>query len=97
MEEKQSDTFCYKCKYAKPIPGDCHIRCDHYLLHNASNKNIVYLSLSTLSPRDISNIKTTAKKLKIKIDIYGFSRGLAMWPFNFDPKWILNCNGREEQ
>lgn len=32
-------------------------------------------------------------KLGIKADRYGFENGWFMWPVNFDPIWLLNCNG----
>ena len=32
-------------------------------------------------------------KLGIKADRYGFENGWFMWPVNFDPAWLLNCNG----
>jgi len=41
---------------------------------------------------DGKNIKAM-EKLEIKGDRYGMKNGWFMWPANFDPTWLENCNG----
>jgi len=53
---------CYKCKYRKEIPGDCHSKC-------------VAIG-STVTGHN-----------------HGKQMGWFNWPWNFDPTWLLTCNG----
>ena len=41
--------------------------------------------------------KTNAEKLNILVDGYAFKRGWADWPVNFDPRWVINCDGFEQK
>jgi hypothetical protein len=36
-----------------------------------------------------------AKKLNIKANAIGVRGGWFMWPVNFDPVWLENCDGFE--
>lgn len=36
-----------------------------------------------------------ARKLNIQGDPIGIRRGWFMWPANFDPNWLRNCDGFE--
>jgi hypothetical protein len=42
-------------------------------------------------------IITAAKKLNIVGHPTGIKRGWFMWPANFDPTWLQNCNGFEKK
>lgn len=37
------------------------------------------------------------KELNIKANQHGISRGWFMWPSNFDPVWLENCDGYKEK
>lgn len=30
-------------------------------------------------------------------DLYGIQGGWFLWPINFDPNWLVNCNGFEQR
>lgn len=34
-----------------------------------------------------------AMSLKVKGDEVGIRNGWFMWPYNFDPVWLIECNG----
>jgi len=71
MSDKKID--CYKCKFRRNIPGDCHSSCSH------------------------PNVGENAvEKLGIQGSPHGIRNGWFMWPFNFDPVWLQNCNGFSE-
>ncbi|SCG82683.1 hypothetical protein DW1_1110 [Proteiniborus sp. DW1] len=36
-------------------------------------------------------------RAKVKGHEHGIKRGWFMWPFNFDPSWLLECDGFEEK
>jgi hypothetical protein len=41
--------------------------------------------------------KENAAKLNIKAVSHGIRMGWFMWPVNFDPTWLLNCDGFTEK
>jgi hypothetical protein len=41
-------------------------------------------------------IAEAAKTLNISGDIHGIKHGWFNWPWNFDPVWLLSCNGFED-
>ena len=78
---------CYDCKYRGTIPGNAHSRCDHPEVSQDSNPFGALMDMM-----DGKNIKAM-EKLEIKGDRYGMKNGWFMWPANFDPTWLENCNG----
>jgi len=82
--ETKKEFDCYKCKHRGTVPGDAHSCCK-------------YPGTET-GMFDIFNSKNfaIALKLKIKGNSHGISSGWFMWPVNFDPVWLENCDGYEE-
>ena len=37
------------------------------------------------------------KNIEIKGDPHGIKMGWFIWPINFDPVWLTNCNGFEQK
>jgi len=72
---------CYKCKYRGTIPGDAHSRCCYPGVDSGL--------LSFFAPAN----DVIAVKLNIKADEHGVKSGWCFWPSNFDPIWLLNCDG----
>lgn len=72
---------CYECKHRGTIPGDAHSCCRY--------------PGTTTGMLDFFNPKNEemAKKLNIKGDAHGIKSGWFMWPVNFDPVWLKNCDG----
>lgn len=85
---------CYRCCYRRNVPGDAHSACGHPDLNGVTTnlQNIVDILNS-----DLSSILTVAEKLKIKANPHGVKSGWFMWPFNFDPVWLENCDGFKEK
>jgi len=75
---------CFKCKHRGTVPGDCHSRCCYPGLK------------SDLFDMFADNSKIM-KKLKIKGNPHGILSGWFLWPCNFDPTWLENCEGFEKQ
>lgn len=71
---------CYKCKYRGVLPGDAHSRCNHPANY-----------MNTVSPIDWNTGKR--KQLIVKGEEYGIKSGWFNYPLNFDPVWLLECNG----
>ena len=76
---------CYTCKYRGMVAGDAHSCCEY-----PGNDTGI---LSFFSPVN----KTNAIKLGIKGNPQGIRGGWFMWPVNFDPRWLVECNGHLEK
>jgi len=75
---------CYKCEYRGRVPGDAHSCCRY-----PGNETDMF---DMFSKKNVDN----AFKLDIKADPRGIKGGWFIWPVNFDPVWLLNCNGFKE-
>jgi len=76
---------CYKCIYRGNVPGDCHSRCKF-----PGTKTGMFDMFD-------SNNMDLANTLEIKTSEYSIKMGWFMWPVNFDPVWLENCNGFKEK
>ena len=76
---------CYKCEHRGTVPGDAHSRC----CYQGTNTDMFAFF-------DEGN-KTLAIKLNIKAHEHGVRSGWFMWPVNFDPVWLTNCDGFREK
>lgn len=78
---------CYECEYRGTVPGDAHSCCNHPRVLTGSK---LYEGLvDTLAGRH----NAAAKELGIEAHPHGVERGWFLWPANFDPTWLLSCNG----
>ena len=78
---------CYDCQYRGEIPGDAHSCCRHPLVEQDSNPFGALVDM--LSGKNDS----AALQLNIKGDPCGIRHGWFMWPANFDPVWLVSCDG----
>ncbi len=74
---------CYKCKYRGTVPGSTHSSCRY-----PGNSTDIF---DIFNPRNREN----AMKLDIKAEITGITGGWFEWPVDFDPAWLISCNGFE--
>lgn len=82
---------CYECKYRRDLVGDAHSRCVHPLLKEVDTANIFSLFSNP-------NILVEAIiAMQIKANEHGINQGWFLFPFNFDPVWLENCNGFEKK
>jgi len=77
---------CYTCKYRGTVPGDSHLCCRYPGLDSD-------LFTGLINDKNME----IAKQLNVKADPHGINGGWFMWPVNFDPVWLLSCNGYEEK
>ena len=78
---------CYNCIYRGTIPGDAHSRCNHPKVKIDKNEFSAMVDVFAGKTRE------AAKELDIRGNALGIRRGWFMWPANFDPVWLENCNG----
>jgi len=80
---------CYKCKYRGTMPGDAHSRCNH---PKVKQDDSMFGALADLLG---GKNEEARQELNIKGDPHGIHSGWFMWPANFDPVWLRNCDGFE--
>ena len=86
---------CYTCKYRKDVgPGEVHSRCIHPTTEVSKDDDIDTL-IGMLGGR--MPTRTATNEIGVTGSQHGINRGWFMWPFNFDPVWLLTCNGHTEK
>lgn len=79
---------CYECIYRRAIPGDAHSRCVHPSLSKGDGD-----FMSSLVAMLTGENNEAVKLLNIIGDKHGIRSGWFLWPANFDPTWLNNCDG----
>jgi len=82
---------CYNCKWRGTIPGDAHFRCLHPEVKIDDNP------IGALMDMLGGKANQAIKKLHITGNPAGIRRGWFHWPANFDPVWLLTCDGFEKK
>ena len=86
---------CYKCKHRGSIPGDAHSCCNHPAAEKDKNPfgevMAIFASVGRTAPMSIP----ACKELNIRGNKHGIEKGWFNWPYNFDPVWLENCDGFE--
>lgn len=75
---------CFGCKYRGNVAGSVHSSCRY-----PGNKFGLFDFFSNEN-------RVNAQKLNIKADVHGIRSGWFMWPVDFDPVWLENCDGFAE-
>lgn len=87
---------CYKCKYRGTIPGNCHSKCEHPKIKRLT-ENPIGAIISLLGAKRLGTgeeeFESVRKELNIQANAHGIRSGWFLWPFNFDPVWLENCDG----
>jgi len=78
---------CYDCMYRGEVPGDAHSRCNHPSVSQDSNPFGAIADM--LAGKNIA----ARNALNIRGNKHGIRSGWFMWPANFDPCWLENCDG----
>lgn len=86
---------CYKCVYRGNVPGDAHSCCNHPEVARAGLGSGIFDAIIAMVTNPQA-INAAARKLEIAADPHGVRSGWFMWPANFDPVWLRNCNGFTE-
>lgn len=75
---------CHKCIYRGNVAGDTHSCCKH----PAVGSDPIMAMIAMVKDRS-----PEIEKLNIQADPHGVKMGWFMWPANFDPIWLNNCDG----
>ena len=91
MTEENKKPDCYKCTHRGNVPGDAHSSCEHPKIKADPMGELLAImgvGAGLCSARD---------ELNIRADSHGVKQGWFIWPVNFDPIWLTNCDGFEEK
>ena len=86
---------CYKCKWRRDIPGDAHSSCEHPQAAFARDDPTAGLRATLATVARVEPIQADA--LNVAGHPHGIKNGWFCWPWNFDPTWLLNCDGFEKK
>lgn len=70
---------CYECIHRGTVPGSCHSSCNHPEAKTESG--LLYV------------LSGQSGSLNIKGNTHGIKSGWFIWPLDFDPVWLENCDG----
>lgn len=84
---------CYRCKHRSTLPGSAHSRCRHPTTKAVDNP-LSELMAMFAGVKRVAPIQADCG-LNVKGDPHGVRNGWFNWPFNFDPVWLLQCDGFE--
>ena len=83
---------CYECKYRDNLPGNAHSCCRNPAIPNKDSNE--FGALCQLLSGEFS---AAAAKLNIRGNAHGIRSGWFMWPADFDPVWLENCDGFKQR
>lgn len=76
---------CYKCNHRGTVPGNAHSCCEHPLVKK----------LEPFLLNRMFMLGQTPAMFNIQADAHGIRSGWFLWPTNFDPVWLENCDAFE--
>jgi hypothetical protein len=94
---------CHECRYREVAnAGTVHSKCVHPSIGDLASDSLLKLFSIFASVDRVPSIMFSPKvldsmeKLGITVDVTGFRNNWVNWPFDFDPVWILTCEGFAE-
>ena len=79
-----NENNCYKCQHRGNVPGDTHSCCNHPLAGHDNLELMVKFAVY---------FGAFGLPFKITADAHGIRQGWFYWPVNFDPIWLIICEG----
>lgn len=89
-----SNTNCYECIHRRNIPGNTHSQCVHpksglAMSGDAWDSAVAIVSvLMGNGPQ-----RKPEDRLNIMANPHGINNGWFYHPFNYDPAWLVSCDG----
>jgi len=106
-DDKNSGKLCYRCKYRGTVPGSAHSKCNHPMCKAlVEDKTLDLFAILGSVGRFQNPMIITIKYrymyvfpidgLFVKAHMHGVESGWFNFPFNFDPRWLIDCDGFTE-
>jgi hypothetical protein len=86
---------CYECKYRDNLPGNAHSQCRHPGAGN-DGSNPLFAAFAIMAKRIGPIPHPPNATVNVVGDPHGIAHGWFAWPFNFDPVWLVSCDGFEK-
>lgn len=87
---------CYECVHRGTNAGTHHSRCLH-----PNNKQVldnpIFSVVTTFASVGRTAPISFDTGLNIKAKKHGIEKGWFNWPHNFDPVWLISCDGFEQK
>jgi hypothetical protein len=82
---------CYQCRHRRDLPGDMHSGCRHPLTEAVHGNPLAPLieAMGHALPVPVPGLNVIGDK-------HAIGMGYWSWPINFDPVWLISCDGFEE-
>ena len=77
---------CYACQHRRELVGDAHSRCVNPRISSEDAIITPLLLLSGIAAPAMKRLNVTAHR-------HGVQNGWFIWPMNFDPVWLVSCDG----
>jgi len=84
METKRN--ACYECAHRRDLVNNAHSEC----VHPGRINEMPHFIADCLDGIARTN---AARPLNIKFVTHAIKSGWAAWPINFDPVWLITCDG----
>jgi len=84
---------CYTCVYRKEIPGDAHSQCNHPDNQELLSDPLASLVMILGKRSGIKSDQEFGTKLNVTGNPHGIANEWFIWPFSYDPIWLLSCDG----
>jgi len=82
---------CYKCQHRSRVPGSAHSTCSWF---TGKTKMALAAGVMTYGGNGVTGVKIAGNEIPIVgLHQFGLHGGWAMWPVDFDPRWVLWCIG----
>lgn len=92
MSENMSNA-CLKCKYRGTVPNSVHSTCKHPHVLGMDSETYRTVIRRLAAEEEIIRI---SGGMSVHFEEQGVKGGWALWPFTFDPLWLIECLGFEE-
>ncbi len=86
---------CYECHWKEDLPGSAHVKCIHPLLPDdkTTNNQIATLMAVLLTARKVPFSLSGNNPIGVVGNERGINNGWFNFPYNYDPIWLLKCDG----
>lgn len=85
---------CYKCKHRGTLPGSVHSKCNHPKVAQGTDDPLMNILATFASAGRMLPVQLETD-LNVEGDPHGIAEGWFNWPWNFDPAWLVSCDGFE--
>lgn len=84
---------CYECKHRGTVVNSRHSSCCHpEALKVEQSGELLFILMEGYVKNSRVNQVTN---IKVEAAEQGIKGGWFMWPWNFDPLWLISCSGFE--